>query len=102
MKPFVSSKDTARLNKPNEGMIGAGGIEEAHLIEDVLRHKRLRGQIMYLVKWQGFPTEFNTWEPLHNIVRSAGGFIDNYLEDHGLSKEKWNPDLQRSKQGNLS
>ena len=97
LKPYISDPDPERINKPNEGMISAGGgNEEAFLIEDVVEHKRVGKRICYLVKWQGYPSGENTWEPLINIQKPASRLIDNYLEKNGLDKNVWNPKVSSS------
>ena len=97
LKPYQFDADGERLNLPNEGMVGAGGAKNSWLIEDVIKHKREKDTVYYLVKWLGFPAEHNTWEPLENISRAAGGLIDIYLSKHGLDKSIWNPVIRRSK-----
>ncbi|EKX72045.1 chromo domain containing protein [Theileria equi strain WA] len=37
-------------------------------VEDVIDFKFIRGQPKYLVKWKGFPSEDNTWEPEENMT----------------------------------
>ena len=91
LKPYSTDSNPDRFNKPNEGMIGAGGIKDAYLIEDVVDHKRSKGEIYYLVKWVGYSFEHNTWEPLSNIRKPAVCLIDNYLARIGLDKAVWNP-----------
>jgi transposase InsO family protein len=95
LKPYVFDSDPDRLNVPNEGMIQAGGESGAFLIEDVRGHKKVKGKIHYLVKWLGYPAEFNTWEPLQNILKPAGGLINNYLNRIKLDKNVWNPPVRR-------
>lgn len=86
----VDSSDN-RLNKPNEGMIGAEGIEDAYLVEDVVNHKRVQGKIMFLVKWLGYPSSDNTWEEYANIYKPAAGLINRYVSRNKLSNRIWNP-----------
>jgi hypothetical protein len=100
LKPYVSDINTERLNKPNEGLIAAGGNsnEEAFLIEDILNHRKSKGVISYLVKWLGYPHSENSWEPLVNIQKPASRLIDIYLESCKLNKKLWNPSPQKSSQ----
>ena len=83
--------DRQRMNKPNEGMLGAGGVTEAFLIDDIIGHKKMKKKIYYHVKWLGFPTEYDTWEEHANIYKPASGLINNYLERKKLDKKVWNP-----------
>jgi hypothetical protein len=97
LKPYVTDNDSERLNKPNEGMVAAGGQDDAYLIEDIIGH-RLQGKIIqYLIKWVGYPAEYNTWEPLEGIRKPASGLIKNYIEKLKLDKSQWFPDLRRSR-----
>jgi Chromo (CHRromatin Organisation MOdifier) domain len=91
--------DSDRLNKPNEGMCSAGNdnTEEAFLIEDIVGHKMIKKKINYLVKWTGYPTDHNSWEPLENIRKPASRLIDTYLEKRKLAKDCWNPIMGSSR-----
>jgi RNase H-like domain found in reverse transcriptase/Integrase zinc binding domain/Reverse transcriptase (RNA-dependent DNA polymerase)/Chromo (CHRromatin Organisation MOdifier) domain len=98
LKPYLLDPDSERFNLPNEGMLSAGGNnEKAYLIEDVVSHRKEKGIISYLVKWLGYPTSENSWEPLSEIKRPASRLIDTYLERRGLNKNSWNPDLRSSR-----
>ena len=91
LKPYIQDSDRQRMNKPNEGMLGAGGVTEAFLIDDIIGHKKMKKKIYYHVKWLGFPTEYDTWEEHANIYKPASGLINNYLERKKLDKKVWNP-----------
>ncbi len=98
LKPYVKHSDPNRLNKPNEGMIAAGGlVSDALLIEDVIDHRRQGKKIQYLVTWLGYPASENSWEDQPGIYRAACGLINNYLEKRGLEKSIWNPHVRRSR-----
>ena len=47
------------------------GVEEPdeYLIEEVLKKKKIRGgKTLYLVKWLGWPSQFNSWvENIHSV-----------------------------------
>ena len=38
-------------------------------IEAFRKHRRYRGQLQYLVKWEGFGEEDNTWEPATRLEK---------------------------------
>jgi hypothetical protein len=97
LKPYVADNDGDRLNKPNEGMVAAGGEDGAYLIEDVVDHRIKEKVIQYLIKWVGYPSDYNTWEPLENIRKPASGLIENYILRLNLDKSQWFPDLRRSR-----
>lgn len=37
-------------------------------VEQILDHKRVSGKPYYLVKWKGYDTSENTWEPIENLT----------------------------------
>jgi hypothetical protein len=40
-------------------------------VEQILDKKKINGQWKYLVKWEGYPPEDNTWEPRKNLTDCA-------------------------------
>lgn len=42
--------------------------EEEYEVEKILARKKVKGQIYYLVKWKGYDTSENTWEPIKNLT----------------------------------
>jgi hypothetical protein len=46
------------------------GIKE-HKVELITRHRLRRRSHQYLVKWKGYPTVDNTWEPKLNLEHTA-------------------------------
>ncbi|ELR10361.1 hypothetical protein GMDG_08737 [Pseudogymnoascus destructans 20631-21] len=47
-------------------------------VESILDKKTLRGQDYFLVKWKGYPTSNNTWEPKRNL-KNASKLILEFL-----------------------
>lgn len=41
--------------------------QEDYTVEKILAFKRDQGEKLYLVKWQGYPSDQCTWEPLGNL-----------------------------------
>jgi hypothetical protein len=41
--------------------------EEEWEIEEVKDKKEIKGEIHYLIKWEGWPTEYNQWIPEQNM-----------------------------------
>ncbi|BAE56502.1 unnamed protein product [Aspergillus oryzae RIB40] len=37
-------------------------------VEKILKHKRVNGKPHYLVKWKGYSTSENSWEPIENLT----------------------------------
>ncbi|KAF4228200.1 hypothetical protein CNMCM8980_006938 [Aspergillus fumigatiaffinis] len=42
--------------------------EQEYKVEKILNHKRVSGKPYYLVKWKGYDTSENTWEPIKNLT----------------------------------
>lgn len=89
LKPYISDLDPERLNKPNEGMIAAGGFDDGYLVEKIINHKRVKDKVKVLAKWLGYPTDQNTWEPLGNLIKPARDLIQQYFDRRGLDSSEW-------------
>ncbi|MDI9312899.1 MAG: DDE-type integrase/transposase/recombinase [Limnohabitans sp.] len=46
--------------------------EDYYRIEKVIRKRKNKGKIEYLIKWLGYPETYNTWEPAENIKKLNG------------------------------
>jgi Chromo (CHRromatin Organisation MOdifier) domain len=44
--------------------------ELEHEVEAIIAHKRQGSHYKYLIKWQGYPSAENTWEPESNLKHS--------------------------------
>ena len=42
--------------------------EQEYEVEAILAHRRFRGKYQYLVKWKGYDSSENTWEPENNLT----------------------------------
>jgi hypothetical protein len=42
--------------------------KQEYEVEKILNHKRVSGKPYYLVKWKGYDTSENTWEPIKNLT----------------------------------
>jgi hypothetical protein len=45
--------------------------EQEYEVEQILNDKRVSGKPYYLVKWKGYNTSENTWEPIENLTNCA-------------------------------
>ncbi|KAI9297574.1 chromo-domain-containing protein [Neoconidiobolus thromboides FSU 785] len=60
--------------------------EEVYIVEAILEHKKIkRGGYQYLIKWQGFPHEENTWEDEDNIL--SKDLLDDYWKGKNKGKD---------------
>lgn len=46
-----------------------------YVVEDVVKKKVVNGEIFYRIKWEGYPSWQNTWEPASNLPQDV---IDYY------------------------
>jgi hypothetical protein len=58
------------------------GVEE-HEVEFITRHRLRRHSHQYLVKWKGYPTADNTWEPESNLDHAVE-LLKEYKDRHSL------------------
>jgi hypothetical protein len=45
--------------------------QEEHEVEAIIAHRKQGQHFKYLIKWLGYPTSENTWEPESNLKHSA-------------------------------
>ena len=57
--------------------------EEEYEVEAILNHRQYRGKRQYLIKWKGYPSSENTWEPQTNLERSEQ-LLKEYKRTHKL------------------
>lgn len=41
--------------------------EDIYTVEKIVSKKRLNQKTLYLVKWEGYGSDQNTWEPVQNL-----------------------------------
>lgn len=64
---------------------GLGSSSPVYKVEKILECRVNRRRTEYLVKWEGFSPEDNTWEPAANIVDKS--LIESFL-DNAIGKRK--------------
>lgn len=57
-------------------------------VEEVIDHKLIGEASFYLVKWKGWPVEYNTWEPNHHL-ENAKAMVKKYHKVAKKSHRKW-------------
>ena len=62
--------------------------EEEYEVENIINHRHYgRGrQLQYLIKWKGYPSSDNTWEPQENV--HAENLVKEYHRCHPLESVK--------------
>lgn len=48
-------------------------------VEEVTDSRRIKGVLHYLVKWEGWPSEYSTWEPEEHL-ENAKGRVNKFLK----------------------
>nr|NP_611240.1 oxpecker [Drosophila melanogaster]AAF57821.1 oxpecker [Drosophila melanogaster] len=61
-----------------------------YIVEKFLGKRYLRGRPQYLTKWEGYPIEQCTWEPLENLGKCMTLIADYEAELFQQSREKKN------------
>ncbi|KIM34667.1 hypothetical protein M413DRAFT_35908, partial [Hebeloma cylindrosporum] len=56
--------------------------EEEYVVEEILNSCMFRRKLQYLVKWEGYGVENNTWENADNLAHAADAVTDFHT---------WNP-----------
>ena len=62
--------------------------QEVWEVEDIEAHKDTSRGRRFLVKWAGWPAEYNTWEPEENL-EGAKAMLRKYLKKRRMYG-KWN------------
>ncbi len=57
--------------------------EEEYEVEAIMWHKKPRGKLMFLIKWEVYPSADNTWEPEEHLS-NAKEILDKYKARHCL------------------
>ena len=57
--------------------------EEQYEVEEVLSKTKRKGEIQYLVKWKGWPTEYNQW-----VAEADMGNADILVREYEQSKKQ--------------
>ena len=53
------------------------------LVERILNHRDVNGErTSYLVRWQGYPPSWDSWEPRAQLMADVQGLVEQYDETH--------------------
>ena len=76
LSPYISSpRSSQKLSTPLPDLID--GNEEWE-VERILQDKFIRGKQHFLVRWKGYSSAEDTWEPRHNLTH-AKQILTDYL-----------------------
>lgn len=76
LKKHQHDASGSRWNTPQDEVLLADG-SIGHIIESVLDKRTSKGNVEYLIDWQGQPESERSWEPEENL-RQAQGLLDQY------------------------
>lgn len=80
-KPNPQAKE-ATLSQEKDGKAKNGYLpEDFYLVEKLIKHKKTRNGIRFLVKWLNYDENQNTWEPTENIPKEI-------IEEYWRSKAR--------------
>ena len=66
--------------------------EEVFEVESILAHKESDGKVFYLICWQGYSSEHDTWKPVENIFDEQ--CIRTYWQRRGNSPSLEGEDVE--------
>lgn len=103
LTPFKSTPEHgAPFPKPPPDIIND---EEQYEVETILDSRYHYGKLQYLVKWFGYPTSDNTWEPWQNVENAreeTNAFHTAYPEKPQFKREpKGAPKSRQRKKANI-
>jgi hypothetical protein len=87
LRRYISNDDElfpGRSLKPMPDIIDGN---EEYEVEAILADKRVGNTTKYLVKWKGFGSDENTWEPESHLVH-AKKILEDYHKEKALQKAK--------------
>lgn len=61
--------------------------EDEYEVEEVRDEKKIQGATHFLIKWKGWPSEYNQWVPQENMANATGA-IDAYRKRRNKEKSQ--------------
>ena len=53
---------------PNNVELDKTTTKKEYEVKEILDIRKFSGQVKYLIKWKGYNTSENTWEPVKNLI----------------------------------
>ena len=60
--------------------------EEEYLVDEILNSRMFRRKLQYLVKWEGYGVEYNTWEYSENLDNAPTKVADFHARNPGAPR----------------
>ena len=48
------------------------------VVERLVEKRKKRGKVEFLVKWRGYPTSANTWEPRQRLIKDVPDLVKTF------------------------
>lgn len=82
--PVVALKERAKRRRVNSDSSRSSTssstvYSKEYIVEKILAHKVSGGRNMFLIKWKGWPEEYNTWEP-HSHLEHCTNVLADFLQ----------------------
>jgi len=78
---IVPEEEEEQVEEMNDDEMAEEGF---YNVESILKHKFQQGW-RFLVKWEGYPVENSTWEPVKNFIQSSG-VVNSKFKEYCLEK----------------
>ncbi len=62
------------------------GDNDIYYVEKIIDRRKVNDRYEYKIKWEGYPMNQSTWEPLENL-RTAMELVDEYNNEHPFPKK---------------
>ena len=87
LKPYVEDTTTETpipLFFHKRTTVSEEGEVDEFLVEKIVAHKVEGGKLKFLVKWEGYGEEEQSWETADKFLQGINGFWRRYCEDNKL------------------
>ena len=81
-------EEISSYEKENE-LMSEIGQDNLYIVEKIINRKKEKGVEKFLVKWKGYESKFNTWEPIDNLIGDGcKTLINQFLIRESKKKSK--------------